>query len=130
MGAPELLEFLERLCFNVTSDAGRLLVRPGSLLTDEIRRLISDKKADLLMLLEAEAALDDPDADDATEPTACPEDHCTACANSRKPGASRYGAARPDLPPAYSEGHPLRQLPDDGGASCTSWVGFAAQLGK
>jgi hypothetical protein len=130
MRAPELLDILEWFGFNVTSNAGRLMVRPGSLLTDEIRRLICDSKDNILELFEAKAVLDGSDAEDATEPTACPEDPCTTCANSRRPGASRYCSDRPDLPPAYGARHPLRQLPDDGGASCTSWVGFAAQLAK
>lgn len=34
---------------------------------------------------------------------------------------------RPDLEPAYSEGHPLRKLPDDGGENCP-W--FAERYGK
>jgi len=47
---------------------------------------------------------------------------CTTCSISRKPGASRYCCARPELPPAYGEGHPLRKLPDDDGADCEQWV--------
>lgn len=49
---------------------------------------------------------------------------CASCMHSRKPGGvSRYCSARPDLPPAYGERHPLRLLPDDGGAGCGQWVG-------
>lgn len=121
---------MQRFGFNVTSDAGHLMVRPGSLLTHEIRQLIRDNKADILKLLEAEAMLGDSDINDASEPRAGQEDLCSTCANSRRPGASRYCKARPDLPPAYGARHPLRQLPDDGGASCTSWIGVAAHPGK
>jgi hypothetical protein len=55
-------------------------------------------------------------------PADVPMPHCDTCENSRKPGASRYCCARPDLPPAYGEGHPLRKLPDDDGADCEQWV--------
>lgn len=51
-----------------------------------------------------------------------PTTSCATCAKSRKPGASRHCCARPELTPAYGEGHPLRQLPDDGGADCGRWV--------
>lgn len=55
------------------------------------------------------------------------EPHCDTCENSRKPGASRHCCARPDLPPAYGEGHPLRHLPDDGGADCGRWASVRNQ---
>lgn len=47
---------------------------------------------------------------------------CTTCTNSRRPGGvARYCSARPELPPAYGDGHPLRLLPDGGGAECGQW---------
>lgn len=47
---------------------------------------------------------------------------CATCTNSRRPGGvARYCCARPNLPPAYGGGHPLRLLPDDGGVSCGQW---------
>lgn len=48
---------------------------------------------------------------------------CANCRHSRQPGGvARYcGAGRSDLPLAYGKGHPLRQLPEDGGASCEQW---------
>jgi hypothetical protein len=42
-----------------------------------------------------------------------------ACAGPASLMATVWG--RDDLPPAYTPGHP-RQLPDDGGASCTAWL--------
>jgi hypothetical protein len=52
-----------------------------------------------------------------------PTSTCASCTHSRKPGGvSRYCSARPDLPPAYGEGHPLRQLPDDDGEGCGQWM--------
>lgn len=53
-----------------------------------------------------------------------PATGCTSCTHSRKPGGvTRYCSARPELPPAYGDGHPLRCLPDDGGADCKHWMG-------
>ncbi|GEC97639.1 hypothetical protein ZRA01_37120 [Zoogloea ramigera] len=50
------------------------------------------------------------------------ETSCRTCAHFRRPGLSDgYCCERDDLPPAYTPGHPLRKLPDDGGASCTAW---------
>lgn len=50
------------------------------------------------------------------------ESSCLTCANRRSPGLSGgYCVERDDLPPAYTPGHPLRRLPDDGGASCPAW---------
>lgn len=49
---------------------------------------------------------------------------CTNCTHSRKPGrVTRYCSARPDLPPAYGERHPLHCLPADGGTVCEQWGG-------
>ncbi len=53
---------------------------------------------------------------------------CLRCAHVRRPGVLSAGirgfgcTARPDLPPLYGEGHPLRALPADQGATCTAWV--------
>lgn len=52
--------------------------------------------------------------------TACPS--CKTCAHRLRPGLSDgLCSGRNDLPLAYTPGHPLRQLPADGGASCTTW---------
>lgn len=51
------------------------------------------------------------------------EPACQTCTHRRRPGLSDgYCGERADLPPAYTSGHPLNQLPADGGASCTAWV--------
>ncbi|MBS0354451.1 MAG: hypothetical protein JSR83_11190 [Proteobacteria bacterium] len=51
-----------------------------------------------------------------------PSSSCRTCHHLRRPGLSAgYCGGRDDLPPAYTAGHPLRRLPDDGGASCTTW---------
>jgi hypothetical protein len=51
-----------------------------------------------------------------------PPRSCRTCRHLRRPGLSDgHCGGRDDLPPAYTAGHPLRRLPDDGGASCTTW---------
>lgn len=50
------------------------------------------------------------------------ESSCRTCAHLGRPGLSDgHCGGRDDLPPAYGPGHPLRQLPADGGASCSTW---------
>jgi hypothetical protein len=49
---------------------------------------------------------------------------CKVCAHFHRPGLSDgycHVNARPDLPLAYGENHPLRQLPDDMGAACKAF---------
>jgi hypothetical protein len=53
---------------------------------------------------------------------------CVSCRRIGKPGALvkgesevSYCSGRDDLPPAYGAGHPMRKLPADGGATCSSW---------
>lgn len=47
---------------------------------------------------------------------------CRTCRHIARPGLSPgYCGGRDDLPPAYTAGHPLRRLPADGGATCTTW---------
>jgi len=51
------------------------------------------------------------------------ETSCKNCAHLGRPGLSDgHCGGREDLPPAYGPGHPLRQLPTDYGASCSSWA--------
>lgn len=47
---------------------------------------------------------------------------CLTCKHLAKPGLSSgyCGSDRPDLEPAYGINHPLRRLPEDGGANCSS----------
>lgn len=45
---------------------------------------------------------------------------CKTCRNLARLGPG-YCAERPDLPPAYTDGHPLHQLPPDLGAACAVW---------
>lgn len=55
-------------------------------------------------------------------PRNAPVASCRTCRHLGRPGLSAgYCGGRDDLPPAYTAGHPLRRLPDDGGASCTTW---------
>jgi hypothetical protein len=49
---------------------------------------------------------------------------CRTCTHASRPGLVEipgYCGGRTDLPPAYGEGHPLRKLPADLGASCATW---------
>jgi len=72
----------------------------------------------------AEALASYPDAV-AAEPLAPPlpiETSCRDCQHFKRPGhSSGYCGGRDDLPLAYGANHPLRKLPDDGGASCEYW---------
>ena len=55
-------------------------------------------------------------------PRNAPATSCRTCRHLKRPGLSDgHCGGRDDLRPAYSDGHPLRRLPDDGGASCTTW---------
>lgn len=54
-----------------------------------------------------------------------PARSCRTCRHLHRPGLSDgHCGGRDDLPPAYTAGHPLRRLPDDGGASCAAWDGW------
>lgn len=54
-----------------------------------------------------------------------PARSCRTCRHLHRPGLSDgHCGGRDDLPPAYTATHPLRRLPDDGGASCTAWDGW------
>lgn len=58
----------------------------------------------------------------AQESALKPAASCRTCLHLKRPGLSDgHCGGRDDLPPAYTAGHPLRRLPDDGGASCTTW---------
>ncbi len=47
---------------------------------------------------------------------------CSTCRHRKRPGLSAgYCSGRDDLPGAYGDHHPLRKLPADQGASCTSY---------
>jgi hypothetical protein len=48
---------------------------------------------------------------------------CSTCRHRKRPGLSSpgYCSGRDDLPGAYGLHHPLRKLPDDQGAGCTSY---------
>ena len=51
------------------------------------------------------------------------ETSCRTCAHMRRPGLSDgLCSGREDLPHAFTPGHPLRRLPDDGGRSCPAWA--------
>ena len=51
------------------------------------------------------------------------ESSCKTCAHLCRPGLSNglCGGGRDDLPPAFTEAHPLRRLPGCGGAGCPKW---------
>ena len=58
----------------------------------------------------------------APPPRNAPVASCRTCRHLKRPGLSDgHCSGRSDLPPAYTAGHPLRRLPDDRGASCTTW---------
>jgi hypothetical protein len=48
---------------------------------------------------------------------------CYGCQHFARPGLSDgYCTGRDDLEHAYGPRHPLRILPDDGGANCKAWA--------
>ena len=48
---------------------------------------------------------------------------CQDCQHLRRPGrADGYCVARQDLPRAYGQNHPLRQLPEDRGRTCQQFA--------
>lgn len=58
----------------------------------------------------------------APPPRNAPVASCRTCRHLKRPGLSPgYCGERDDLPPAYTAGHPLRRLPADRGATCTTW---------
>jgi len=51
---------------------------------------------------------------------------CGLCHHFARPGLSRgYCGGRDDLPPAYGKNHPLRRLPEDGGATCPNCLHYS-----
>ncbi|MDD3328790.1 MAG: hypothetical protein PHW25_17035 [Zoogloea sp.] len=58
----------------------------------------------------------------AQESVQKPAASCRTCRHLKRPGLSDgHCGGRDDLPHAYTAGHPLRRLPDDGGVSCNTW---------
>lgn len=51
------------------------------------------------------------------------EHTCRSCGHFARPGLSDgLCGGRPDLPPAFGPGHPLRRLPPNHGADCHAWA--------
>ena len=58
----------------------------------------------------------------AQESAQKPAASCRTCRHLKRPGLSNgHCSGRDDLPHAYTAEHPLRRLPNDHGASCTSY---------
>ena len=56
-------------------------------------------------------------------PRSAPAASCHTCRRLKRPGLSAgYCSGRDDLKPAYGPGHPLQRMPDDQGATCSTWV--------
>lgn len=53
---------------------------------------------------------------------------CRNCANRSRIGPGYCGGDRADLPPAYGPSHPLRQLPEDGGATCPNYLHYSEAI--
>jgi len=155
MGASDVLHLLELSGLHVSLRGESLAITPAEKITPDIRRLIQENKPGILAALENDTTsfrwlvrfTDREPLEVCTHPDAGiarmmreyphaisaeplpepprPPTSCATCTNSRKPGASRYCCARPELTPAYGEWHPLRQLPDDDGADCGQWLNLA-----
>ena len=66
------------------------------------------------------------DIEERSTPTPAPRNapaaSCRTCRHLKRPGLSNgHCSGRDDLPHAYTAEHPLRRLPNDHGASCTSY---------
>lgn len=88
-----------------------------------VRAVIAGKDGALVKQWAAWAAKEVSNYFGPTPVEAPPRAHaCTTCRHLTKPGRSDGNCAeRLDLPFTYSPGHPLHDLPTDGGASCTEW---------
>lgn len=94
----------------------------------EEQRVREDEKHNRLSFLESAGG--EVKGQSAPHKTTSASPSCKTCAHLRRPGLSDgLCSARDDLPPAFAPGHPLRQLPDDGGASCTAWRLHPAMVG-
>ena len=129
-------------------DLGRLSIRPSSALTDDLRQFVRDNKErfvelggrQILVIADPDtgeagtcyewqerAAIIEYEAGETREAAeqAAVAQMCAECAHFARPGRSDgycgAPARRDYLAPAYGEGHPLRKLPDDLGASCPAW---------
>lgn len=127
----------------VLNESGNLTASPFSLITDAIKAQIIANKPALIDLL---AQLAEPKAfmwlvrlpaGEKVELTVAPpasrtdvmswyptatnaivNQSCQQCANYSNQFGYCGSNDRPDLPSAYTEGHPLKRLPADRGASC------------
>lgn len=79
------------------------------------------ERDELLALVESARESDKQSAHESAQKSAARG--CSTCRHRKRPGLSAgyCGGGRDDLPAAYGLHHPLRKLPDDQGAGCTSY---------
>ena len=96
MGASELLVDLAGAGLSVVADGDRLVIRPSSKLTDDMRAALRDVKREVLTLLALEQQPDGLGAShDAFEPPARTDDESALCL-VRRSRMVRWGWAEPD----------------------------------
>lgn len=117
MGAADLLQHLRTTGFSITADGDRLVIRPASKLTDDMRKALREQKPKLLALLfDAAAASLPPDA---------VVQACTGCRHlTRRKTCTEPAAAGLEPPPGlYPGAHwfGIRWPPAGHGATCKTY---------
>ena len=125
MGARDLLSSLAGAGLSVTVEAGRLVIRPASKLTDDLRAALREAKFELLALLaDDQAQVDQPDGHAAVDQA--PARTCAGCQNlTRRKTCTDPAAAGLDPPhghPAGADWFGIRWPPAGHGATCPGFM--------
>jgi hypothetical protein len=132
MGAFDLIKELRGAGVNVRSDGGTLDISPADRLTDEMIEALKRNKPEILALLEKEDAqlsgnteqlkppevgkiINRPKAADTWKP-----DPCNRCIHLSRFHGGNACRTNNGLPHLFGL---LYNVPDDSGATCTSWRG-------
>lgn len=104
------------------SDTGTIKVNGEQVGVNRWLAVIRENKPGILAALRSfRLVVDDLEA----LPQSCADcRHLATLHGHAKPG---YCGGRDDLPHAYSEGHPLRLLPGDGGAGCGAFLHYNSE---
>ena len=119
MGALDLLLSLASAGLSVTAEAGRLVIRPASKLTDDMREALREAKPELLALLSDAVA-------GPAQAVAIPARTCAGCRHlTRRKTCSEPAAAGLDPPPGHPAGADwfgIRWPPAGHGATCPGFM--------
>ena len=109
------------------SNSGNIAVAGDDAVIRRWVAAIREHKPEILILLkepnsETSKKPDISEVLQSPEATAAMDQSCLDCFHFTRPGLSAgYCKGRDDLPLAYGLNHPLRTLPEDGGAACGSF---------